>query len=60
MKPSQIAKWSAMICLGLSIAMILAYALTRDKPLGEGYKLASEYGGEFTLQSDKRQNAAGF
>lgn len=33
--------------------MILAYALTRDKPLGEGYKLASEYGGDFTLQSDK-------
>ncbi len=53
MKPSQIAKWSAIICFGLSIAMILAYALTRDKPLGEGYKLASEYGGEFTLQSDK-------
>ncbi len=53
MKTSQITRWSVVICLMLSIAMILAYALTRDKPLGEGYKLASEYGGEFTLQSDK-------
>lgn len=53
MKTAQIAKWAAVVCLVLSVTIILAYVLTRDKPLGEGYKLASEYGGEFTLQSDK-------
>lgn len=53
MKTTQIAKWAAVACLLLSVTLVLAYALTRDKPLGEGYKLASEYGGEFTLQSDK-------
>lgn len=53
MKAAQIAKLAAVACLALSATMILAFALTHDKPLGEGYKLASEYGGEFTLQSDK-------
>lgn len=53
MKTATIAKLAAVICLALSLTMILAFALTRDRPLGEGYKLASEYGGEFTLQSDQ-------
>lgn len=55
MKSVQIAKLSAVVCLFLSLMMVLGYALTRDKPLGEGYKLASEYGGEFTLQSNTGQ-----
>lgn len=53
MKAGQIIKLAAVGCLALSVTMVLAFALTHDKPLGEGYKLASEYGGEFTLQSDK-------
>lgn len=52
MKVKQVTTGAAVIALLLSVMMILGYALTRDKPLGEGYKLASEYGGEFTLQSD--------
>lgn len=55
MKTKHIAIASAAVCAVLSVMLILGYALTRDKPLGEGYKLASEYGGEFTLQSDKGQ-----
>ncbi|MBS9777354.1 MAG: SCO family protein [Gammaproteobacteria bacterium] len=53
MSTSKVFTVSAVICLFLSVGLILGYALTRDKPLGEGYKLASEYGGEFTLNSDK-------
>lgn len=53
MNSVKIAKISAGICLLLSIAMVIGYIVTKDKPLGEGYRLASEYGGEFTLNSNK-------
>ncbi len=53
MNASKVTTLAAIVCLFLSIALVLGYALTRDKPLGEGYKSASEYGGEFTLNSDK-------
>ncbi len=52
MKPEQIAKLTAVICLVLSIVMVMGYIVTRDRPLGEGHRLASDYGGEFTLKSD--------
>lgn len=53
MQVKQITKIAAVIALSLSVAIIMSYILTRDKPLGEGYKLASAYGGEFILQSDQ-------
>ncbi|PIE44878.1 MAG: hypothetical protein CSA45_05005 [Gammaproteobacteria bacterium] len=53
MNTIKIARWAAVIALLLSIALVLAYILSRDRPLGEGYRLASDYGGEFTLQSDR-------
>lgn len=53
MKAPQIAKLAAVICALFSITMIIAYVLDRDRPLGEGYKLAKDYGGEFTMQSDQ-------
>lgn len=53
MKTASIAKLSAVICLLLSLLIVIAYIVTRDRPLGEGHRLASDYGGEFTLQSHK-------
>ncbi len=51
MKTASIAKLSAVVCLSLSLLIVIAYIATRDRPLGEGHRLASDYGGEFTLQS---------
>lgn len=53
MKTNKVATIIAVVCVALSLAIIIGYAASRDRPLGEKRKLASEYGGEFTLQSDK-------
>ncbi len=53
MKPQTIAKISAVVALVVAAAVSIGYVLERDRPLGEGYKQVSEYGGDFTLTTDK-------
>ena len=53
MDTKKIVKISAVISLLLSVTMVVSYIYHRDKPLGEGYKAASEYGGDFSLRSNK-------
>lgn len=57
MKAESIAKISAVVCVIVSILLVAFYIITLDRPLGEGYKRASDYGGEFVLKSDKGEVA---
>ncbi len=47
---AMVNKIAVFVCLGLSVSLILFYALTTTVPLGEKSRSFDEYGGEFTLQ----------
>lgn len=52
-KPEKLIKIGGIALLLLSLAAVVAYVLDRDRPLGEEFKQAKDYGGDFTMQSDK-------
>lgn len=53
MKAEHVFKIAGGALFALAVATAIAFVMTLDRPLGEGYKQAKDYGGEFTLQSDK-------
>ncbi len=53
-KPQMRVKILTLTVFFLAVAYAIAYVtLGRDRPLGEGYKQAYKYGGDFTLTTDK-------
>lgn len=53
MKAENYIKIAGVGVLTLVVTVVITFLATLDRPLGEGYKQAKDYGGDFTMQSDK-------
>lgn len=49
MEAEKVIKIAGGALFALAVATVIAFFATLDRPLGEGYKQAKDYGGEFTM-----------